>query len=91
MTREDIDRIATEYLNDTESEFEMQEVIELADRALILEQAIEDYKHEITKYIEDVCINECQAQGMMFCIDILDKHIGVKNEKTRQKQNFSKL
>ncbi len=51
MTREDIDRIATEYLNDTESEFEMQEVIELADKALILEKAIEDIKAEIGERI----------------------------------------
>ena len=35
---------------------------------------IEDIKSEIMKYVEDECINENEAQGMMFCCDIIDKH-----------------
>jgi hypothetical protein len=34
MTREDIDRIASEYFNDKESEHEMDEVFDLAKKAL---------------------------------------------------------
>ena len=34
MTKEDIDRIASEYFNDKESEHEMDEVFDLAKRAL---------------------------------------------------------
>ena len=35
---------------------------------------IEDIKAEIMKYVEDEYINENEAQGMMFCCDIIDKH-----------------
>ena len=36
---------------------------------------IEDIKHEIRKYLEDVCIYENEAEGIMFCLDVMDKHI----------------
>ena len=39
---------------------------------------IEDITHEITKYLEDVCINENEAEGIMFCLDVMDKHISGK-------------
>ncbi len=74
MTREDIGRIATEYLNDTESEFEMQDVIELADKALMFEKAIEDIKAEI----ELARKQGFQRNRKIYdeCISIIDKHIG---------------
>lgn len=34
MTKEDIDRIASEYFDDKESEHEMEEVFDLAEKAL---------------------------------------------------------
>ena len=64
MTREDIDRIATEYLNDTESTFEMQEVIELADKALILEEKINEYEQLLRS--KDLSIQCFQASADMF-------------------------
>ncbi len=45
MTREDIDRIASEYFNDKESEHEMDEVFDLAKKAL--EERKEDMFGEI--------------------------------------------
>ena len=36
---------------------------------------IEDIKAEIMKYAEDEYIKENEAQGMMFCCDIIDKHM----------------
>ncbi len=75
MTREDIDRIATEYLNDTESEFEMQDVIELADKALILEKAIEDIKAELEVEREKNTNGEYD-KIFELCSLIINKHIG---------------
>lgn len=81
MTREDIDRIATEYLNYTESEFEMQDVIELADKALVLEKAIEDIKAEIDLLSDSRCdgntVTIYSWEGMKRRVfEIIDKHIG---------------
>lgn len=44
-----------------------------------LYDAIEDYKHEVTKTIEDDLIDEVEERTMMWCLDTLDKHI----EKTK--------
>ena len=43
-------------------------------------QVIEDIKHEIRKYLEDGCINENEAEGIMFCLDVMDKHIGKETD-----------
>ena len=43
-----------------------------------LDSVIEDITHEIRKYLEDVCINENEAEGIMFCLDVMDKHISGK-------------
>ena len=85
MTREDIDRIATEYLNDTESEFEMQDVIELADKALILEKALENIKAEIEKVmlgesLFDTENAKAQYNALSWCVEIIDKHISGKEK-----------
>lgn len=46
-----------------------------------LYDAIENYKHEVTKVIEDELIDEVEAGTMMWCLDTLDKHIsGKENE-----------
>ena len=37
---------------------------------------LDDIEHEIRKYLEDECINENEANGIMFCLDIIDNHIG---------------
>lgn len=50
MTREDIDRIASEYFNDKESEHEMDEVFDLAKKAL--EERKEDVLDKIRSEIE---------------------------------------
>lgn len=42
MTKEDIDRIASEYFDDKESEHEMEEVFDLAEKAL--EKQIQESK-----------------------------------------------
>ena len=57
-----------QYKADTDTAYE-------CGRASVL-SVIEDIKHEITKYLEDVCINENEAEGIMFCLDVMDKHIG---------------
>ena len=41
-----------------------------------LYDAIENYKHEVTKVIEDELIDEVEERTMMWCLDTLDKHIG---------------
>ena len=42
----------------------------------------EDIEHEIRKYLEDVCINENEAEGIMFCLDIIDNHMRGKADET---------
>lgn len=51
-----------------------------------LYDAIENYKHEVTKSIEDDSIDEVEAQTMMWCLDTLDKHIRNAREK-KNKEN----
>lgn len=51
-----------------------------------LYDAIESYKHEVTKSIEDDSIDEVEAQTMMWCLDTLDKHIRNAREK-KNKEN----
>ena len=52
-----------------------------AQKDFIPMYVIEDITHEIRKYLEDVCINENEAEGIMFCLDVMDKYIsGRENE-----------
>lgn len=51
-----------------------------------LYDAIENYKHEVAKSIEDDSIDEVEAQTMMWCLDTLDKHIRNAREK-KNKEN----
>lgn len=83
MTREDIDRIATEYLNDTESEFEMQDVIELADKALMLEKAIENIKAEIIEERKGYPPSADEYKIINKVLQLIDKHIREQNDKNR--------
>ena len=80
MTKEDIDRIATEYLNDTESEFEMQDVIELADKALILEKAIENIKAEIIEERKGYPPSADYYKAINKVLQIINKHTGDTHE-----------
>lgn len=52
MTREDIDRIASEYFDDKESEHEMDEVFDLAKKAL--EERKDDMLDKIKTEIEEI-------------------------------------
>ena len=45
-----------------------------------LYDAIENYKHEVTKEIEDGFIDEVEERTMMWCLDTLDKHISGKEK-----------
>lgn len=77
MTREDIDRICTEYLNDCESEFEVQEVFDLATEAL---SVIEDINAEIKTYhMNDLAYDEMSdfERGVL---SIIEKHIAGKEQ-----------
>lgn len=53
--------------------------LDMAISALSAEsKVLEDITHEIRKYLEDVCINENEAEGIMFCLDVMDIHISRK-------------
>ena len=52
MTREDIDRIASEYFDDKESEHEMDEVFDLVKKAL--EERKDDMLDKIREEIEEL-------------------------------------
>ncbi len=52
MTREDIDRIASEYFNDKESEHEMDEVFDLAKKSI--EERKENVLDKIRAEIEEL-------------------------------------
>ncbi len=43
-----------------------------------LYDAIENYKHEVTKSIEDDFLSEVEIRTMQWCLDTLDKHISGK-------------
>lgn len=45
-----------------------------------LYDAIENYKHEVTKCIEDEWLSEVEIRTMMWCLDTLDKHIRLEEE-----------
>lgn len=50
MTKEDIDRIASEYFDDKESEHEMEEVFDLAEKALEKQMQEQETAHWIPTY-----------------------------------------
>ena len=68
MTKEDIDRIASEYFDDKESEHEMDEVFDLAKKALEKQMQEQETGHWITlkdeygDVHEAVCSN-CDKNG----------------------------
>ena len=43
-----------------------------------LYDAIENYKHEVTKSIEDDFLSEVEIRTMQWCLDTLDKHTSRK-------------
>ena len=43
-----------------------------------LYDAIESFKHEVTKSIEDDFLSEVEIRTMQWCLDTLDKHISGK-------------
>lgn len=45
-----------------------------------LYDAIEGFKHEVTKSIEDDFLSEVEIRTMQWCLDTLDKHISVQAE-----------
>lgn len=77
MTKEDIDRIASEYFNDKESEHEMDEVFDLAKKAL--EERKEDMLDKIKAEIEQIANEEQKydqkwARGLQYSLCIIDKY-----------------
>ena len=46
-----------------------------------LYDAIENYKHEVTKSIEDDFLSEVEIRTMQWCLDTLDKHIAESEDK----------
>ena len=53
MIKEDIDRIASEYFDDKESEHEMDEVFDLAKKALEKRKGVETTNGEIIEQLEN--------------------------------------
>lgn len=59
--------------------YEIQDTIEdMESVSAVPLSVIEDITDEIRKYLEDVCIKENEAEGIMFCLDVMDKHISGK-------------
>ena len=52
-----------------------------------LYDAIENYKHEVTKSIEDDFLSEVEIRTMQWCMDTLDKHIRKASEKKNEESN----
>lgn len=57
-------------------EFDANLVVNEMRKSIANGTPLNDIEHEIRKYLEDECINENEANGIMFCLDIIDNHIG---------------
>ena len=77
MTKEGIDRIASEYFDDKESEHEMDEVFDLAKKAL------EERKEDVLEQIRDDIASGCVVKysydkgyygGLGWALRIIDKY-----------------
>lgn len=75
MTREDIDRIASEYFDDKESEHEMDEVFDLAKNALEERKAdvLEQISEEVDK-LKKVSDGNKVYVGINDVLDIVEKY-----------------
>lgn len=73
MTIEDIDKIASDYLNDCESESDMLEVFAVAKEALEQKAILDKIRAEFVNLAQRT-MNDNRAGGMWTCIDILDKY-----------------
>lgn len=97
MTREDIDRIASEYFDDEESEHEMDEVFYLAKKALEewKEDALEQIRNEVEKvFCISVITNELRTpmEVKTEILQIIDKHMAESEESMiRSRQMTNKL
>lgn len=75
MTREDIDRIASEYFDDKESEHEMDEIFDLAKK--VLEERKADVLNKIRAEIEQfvsVSILDVEVIPKNDVLQIIDKY-----------------
>jgi len=85
MTREDLDRIAQEYFDDRETEFEMDEVFDLAKKAI--EERKEDILDKISAEIADIycgqyCENPLTADAVReMALEIIDKYKAESEDK----------
>lgn len=77
MTREDIDRIALEYFDDKESEHEMDEVFDLAKKAL--EERKEDMLDKIRSEIEQAANKQFQIALGVSNLNERYAHIQMEN------------
>ncbi len=78
MTRGDVDRIASEYFDDKESEHEMDEVFYLAKKALEerKEDMLDKIRAEIAEYKDDKIIHAERNEMIDIVLDIIDKYMG---------------
>ena len=78
MTREDIDRIASEYFNDKESEHEMDEVFDLAKKGL--EERKADVLDQIRAEISAILTNSYDEGVKEKALQIIDKYTAESEE-----------
>ena len=78
MTREDIDRIASEYFNDKESEHEMDEVFDLAKKGL--EERKADVLDKIRAEISAILTNSYDEGVKEKALQIIDKYTAESEE-----------
>ena len=78
MTKEDIDRIASEYFDDKESEHEMDEVFDLAKKAL--EERKEDVLEQIRAEISAILTNSYDEGVKEKALQIIDKYMKGEQE-----------
>ena len=78
MTKEDIDRIASEYFDDKESEHEMDEVFDLAKKAL--EERKEDVLEQIRAEIRAILTNSYDEGVKEKALQIIDKYMKGEQE-----------
>jgi len=78
MTREEIDKIASDYLNDSESELDMLEVFVIAKESLEQETLVDKIRTEIEQELYDIFDDSELHLGERYAfervIEIIDKY-----------------
>lgn len=84
MTREDIDRIASEYFDDKESEHEMDEVFDLAKKAL--EERKADVLNKIRAEIERLKTSDEYTGESILAVEFKDDVLSIIDYYRRDKE-----